>query len=61
VYVLVAKAVSQPAGVAITDPTKIVRALDVFVVVANIAGIAANFMGMIVSLWLFDRIERPGS
>jgi hypothetical protein len=33
----------------------------VFVVVANIAGIAANFMGMIVSLWLFDRIERPGS
>ncbi len=61
VYVLVAKAVSQPPGMAITDPTKIVRALDVFVVVANIAGIAANFVGMVVSLWLYDRIDRPSN
>lgn len=59
--VLVAKAVSQPPGMAITDPTKIVRALDVFVVVANLAGITANFFGMVMSLWLFDRIERPGN
>lgn len=59
--VLVAKAVSQPPGMAITDPAKIVRALDVFVVVANLAGIVANFVGMVVSLWLFDRIERPGT
>ena len=61
VYVLVSKAVSQPAGVAITDPTKIVRPLDVFVVVANLAGISANFMGMVISLWLYDRIDRPSS
>lgn len=29
-YLLVAKTVSQPPGIAITDPSKIVRALDVF-------------------------------
>ena len=45
----------------ITDPTKIVRPLDVFVVVANLAGISANFMGMVISLWLYDRIDRPSS
>jgi hypothetical protein len=50
--VLVAKAVSQPPGVAITDPNKIIRALDVFVAVANINSIAGNFVGAITSLGL---------
>ncbi|WP_083889659.1 DUF3611 family protein [Nostoc sp. PCC 7107] len=36
---LVAKSISQALGVAITNPNKIIRALDVFVVVANINGV----------------------
>lgn len=44
--VLVAKAVSQPPGVAITDPNRIIRALDVFVTVANVNGIAAPGSGV---------------
>ncbi|MBW4649345.1 MAG: DUF3611 family protein [Kastovskya adunca ATA6-11-RM4] len=55
--VLVAKTVSQPPGVAITDPYKIVRTLDVFVAVANVNGIGAHFFGTIASLWLFDRVK----
>jgi hypothetical protein len=44
--VLVAKAVSQPPGVAITDPNRIIRALDVIVTVANVNGIAAPGSGV---------------
>ncbi|MBW4642866.1 MAG: DUF3611 family protein [Goleter apudmare HA4340-LM2] len=56
--VLVAKAVSQPPGVAITDPNRIIRALDVFVMVANINGIAAHFVGAVASLWLLERVHQ---
>lgn len=57
VSVLLAKAVSQPPGVAITDPNKIIRALDVFIVVANINGIAAHFMGTVASMWLLEKVH----
>ncbi|WP_413199948.1 DUF3611 family protein [Nostoc piscinale] len=56
--VLVAKSISQPPGVAITDPNKIIRALDVFVAVANINGITAHFVGAIASLWLLERVHK---
>jgi hypothetical protein len=56
--VLVAKALSQPPGVAITDPNMIIRGLDVFVTVANVNGIAAHFVGNISSLWLLERVHR---
>lgn len=56
--VLVAKSISQPPGVAITDPNKIIRALDVFVMVANINGIAAHFVGAIASIWLLERVHQ---
>ncbi|TVP64930.1 MAG: DUF3611 family protein [Nodularia sp. (in: Bacteria)] len=58
VSVLVAKAVSQPPGVAITDPNKIIRALDVFIVVANINGIAAHFVGTVASMWLLEKVHQ---
>ncbi|MDZ8051336.1 MAG: DUF3611 family protein [Aulosira sp. ZfuVER01] len=58
VGVLVAKSISQPPGVAITDPYKIIRALDVFVAVANINGIAAHFVGTVSSLWLLERVNQ---
>ena len=57
VGVLVAKTVSQPPGVAIIDPNKIVRALDVFVVLANITLIAAHLVGTVMSFWLMDRVH----
>lgn len=58
VGVLVAKSVSQPPGVAITDPNKIIRALDVFVEVANINGIAGHFVGVVTSLGLLNWLNR---
>jgi hypothetical protein len=51
-------AVSQPPGVAITDPNRIVRALDVFVAVANVNGIAAHFVGTVSAIFLLERIHR---
>jgi hypothetical protein len=57
VGILVAKTVSQPPGVAIIDPNKIVRALDVFVVLANINLIAAHLIGTVTSFWLLDRVH----
>ncbi|MBC1212607.1 DUF3611 family protein [Trichormus variabilis ARAD] len=56
--VLIAKSISQPPGVAITDPNKIIRALDVFVMVANINGISAHFVGAIASIWLLERVHQ---
>lgn len=58
VGVLVAKSISQPPGVAITDPDKIIRALDVFVVVANFNAITAHFVGIVASLWLLERVHQ---
>jgi len=58
VGVLVAKSVSQPPGVAITDANRIIRALDVFVVVANLNGIAAHFVGLVTSLGLLNWLEQ---
>lgn len=57
VGILVAKTVSQPPGVAIVDPNKIVRALDVFVVLANFNLIAAHLVGTVTSFWLLDRVH----
>ncbi|WP_084386924.1 DUF3611 family protein [Anabaena sp. CA = ATCC 33047] len=56
--VLTAKVVSQPPGVAIIDPNKIIRALDVFVMVANINGIAAHFIGAVSSMWLLEKVHQ---
>lgn len=56
--VLVAKSISQPPGVAITDPNKIIRALDVFVAVANINGLTGNFVGVVTSLGLLSWVHR---
>ena len=52
---LIAKTVSQPPGMAITNPNRIVRALDVFVVLANINLITAHFVGAAISMWLLEK------
>ena len=58
IALLVAKTVSQPPGIAITDPQKIVRAVDVFVLLANFIIVVAHFFGVLASLWILNRIYR---
>ena len=55
--VLIAKTISQPPGMAITNPNRIVRALDVFVVVANFNLITAHFVGAASSMWLLEKLH----
>ena len=61
IALLVAKTVSQPPGIAITDPQKIVRAVDVFVLLANFTIVVAHFIGVLTCLWILNRIYRLGS
>ncbi|MBI1242411.1 DUF3611 family protein [Umezakia ovalisporum] len=58
VSLLVAKVVSQPPGVAIISPNKIIRGMDVFIVVANINGIAAHYIGAVASMWLLEKVHQ---
>lgn len=57
--VLIAKTISQPPGMAITNPNRIVRALDVFVVLANFNLITAHFIGAASSMWLLEKLHSP--
>ncbi|EAW34771.1 DUF3611 family protein [Lyngbya sp. PCC 8106] len=50
--VLVAKTISQPPGTTLTDASEAVRALDVLIMVANLNGVAAHFIGTVTSIWL---------
>ena len=52
VALLVGKTMSQPPGIAITDPTKIIRALDIFVLLVNFSLLFAHFIGFGVAAWL---------
>jgi len=52
VALLIGKTVSQPPGIAITDPNKIIRALDVFVLLVNFNLLFAHFVGFAVTAWL---------
>ena len=52
ITLLIAKTVSQPPGIAITDPSKIVRALDVFVLLMCFMLMMAHFIGVGIGVWL---------
>jgi hypothetical protein len=54
---LLAKSIAQPQGVAIYDPTRIIRSLDIFIAMANMNGIAAHFVGLVASLGLFKWLQ----
>lgn len=59
---LLAKSLSQAQGVTIYDPqsiNRIIQPLDIFVVLANTHTITAHFAGVMTSLWLLNRINRP--
>lgn len=55
--VLLAKSIAQPQGVAIYDPTRIIRSLDILVAMANMNGITAHFVGLVTSLGLFKWLQ----
>ena len=58
IALLIAKTVSQPPGIAITDPTRIIRALDVFVLLVNFSLLMGHFIGTGISLWLGIRASK---
>lgn len=58
VSLLVAKTVSQPPGIAITDPNKIIRALDVFILLVNFALLLGHFIGVAIAAWLTSEATR---
>ena len=58
IALLISKTVSQPPGIAITDPQAIVRAVDVFVLLANFVIVVAHFIGIMICLWILNRLHR---
>lgn len=54
---LLARALTQFQGAALLDPGRVVEPIDIFVVQANINTIAAQFVGIAVSLWLLKRVQ----
>jgi hypothetical protein len=56
---ILAKSLSQPqGGFTAIDPSRFVQSVDLFVVQANTNTIAAHFVGIAASLWLFNRVNR---
>lgn len=56
VTAILAKAIAQPQGVAVYQPEKIVRALDIFLILSNLNIAVAHFLGSINSLGLLEWI-----
>jgi cytochrome b561 len=57
IALLISKTVSEPPGIAITDPEAIVRAVDVFVLLANFDIVVAHFFGIMICLWILSRLH----
>lgn len=57
---LIARSIAQPQAYPLygTNAIPIIRPLDFFVVQANTNTIAAHFVGIVASLWLFNRANR---
>lgn len=51
--VLLSKSIAQPQGVAIYDPNRVIRSLDIFVAMASMNGIVAHYVGTVASGGLF--------
>ncbi|MBE9183122.1 DUF3611 family protein [Oculatella sp. LEGE 06141] len=56
--VLLAKSIAQPQGVAIYDPGRVIRSLDIFIAMANMSGITAHFVGTATSFGIFNWLHR---
>ncbi len=57
IALLISKTVSEPPGIAITDPQAIVRAVDVFVLLANFDIVVAHFISILICSWLVNRLH----
>lgn len=55
---ILARSVSQPAGLTVYDASRFVRPLDLFLVQANINIIAGHFVGIAIAIWLYNRVNR---
>lgn len=51
--VLLAKSITEPQGVAIYDPTRTIRPIDIFGAIANMSGIVSHFIGTSAAAGLF--------
>lgn len=51
--VLLAKSITVPQGVAIYDPTRSIRPIDIFGAIANMSGIMSHFIGTSAAAGLF--------
>lgn len=56
--VLLSKSIAQPQGVAIYDPNRIIRSLDIFAAMANMIGITGHYIGTIAPLSLLNWLHR---
>ncbi|MBW4622792.1 MAG: DUF3611 family protein [Cyanosarcina radialis HA8281-LM2] len=55
---VLAKSLAQPQGVAVYDPEKIVRGMDLFLILADVNLIGAHILGSVASLGLLDWITK---
>jgi uncharacterized membrane protein YidH (DUF202 family) len=55
---VLAKAIAQPQGVAVYDPEKIVREMDLFLILADVNLIGAHLLGSVDSLGLLNWITK---
>jgi hypothetical protein len=57
---LVARSISpQAVTTQLFDPTRIISGLDMLIVQANTNTVSAHFAGLLASLWLINRINKP--
>jgi hypothetical protein len=58
IWMLIAKVVSQPPGIAIMNPANFIRMLDILVLIVNIMLLLAHTLGVGSSLWLSVRTSK---
>ncbi|NJL82487.1 MAG: DUF3611 family protein [Chloroflexaceae bacterium] len=56
--VLFAKAAKIPQGAAVFNTTALVEPVEIMVILANTHTISSHFAGIVVGLWLLDRLNR---
>jgi hypothetical protein len=55
---ILAKSLAQPQGVAIYDQEKIVREMDLFLILADVNLIGAHILGSVDSLGLLNQVTK---
>lgn len=56
---LAQRALFRTQGAIVSDPSRFVEPIDLFTVQASLLIILAHFLGLLISLWLLDRVTRP--